>query len=757
MLWPLDEAIQDRLKAIEVRLHLLQDLPLHFVAHDQKIDTHVTQVLLEALQEVHQAPSLTSVATGYMAATTVLHSLALAEETGEVCKSFQDLASSCLNAMPWEEATSKEVQLLFRSPGDVSQAAAAAAQNATKMQDAVLGIWRFSRWFPLRCKDPQALVALLQAAKALSEPQASAVAEAAKGATFRGLRRRLYRAVQERDPVFDARPHRGYISYVEKCMAKDRRPLEAFAEPSSTEDHKALKSIQAQLRVADGLAEETVEKCGSKRLFAARGIDFQWDMTPQGTGAMGQKLDSEQVDVAVMLSEGAVARIAQGSQSRVIGTYVKSPLRWGIHVKKGSPIQQPKDLKGRVFGVSRMLSGSHLMAHVFANQQGWEPATDAPLKIVGDLGCKSLSSLTLPDSVTEIRHRTFANCSSLKEVTLPRSVTQIGDSAFTSCTSLTSLMMFDSVTEIGCGAFEDCGALRSLTLPKFLTREWDIIGEVPTPWPCFLFVASAEALASKEEQLQAMVEITKGLCDEFKANAADKTVQYVSENHALGIDDAREWLDGTEWACSLEVSQQTFVKTQEALITIGQLQEAVPHQQLHAPICRVTEGSTGAGQAIQRTHRVRWHEGVEAYEAVLEVGGRRVLGGYFKPCGHQRRNGGAHRTRHAMAGLGIPVKLLHEGIGHTVTCELKTGEMYRGHLMNCEDNMNAMLEGVTVTGRDGKVTNLEQVYLRGSQIRYFILPDMLRHAPMFKKKARMALFSDGGRRVVIEAETPHGS
>merc|ERR1712124_78209 len=75
-----------------------------------------------------------------------------------------------------------------------------------------------------------------------------------------------------------------------------------------------------------------------------------------------------------------------------------------------------------------------------------------------------------------------------------------------------------------------------------------------------------------------------------------------------------------------------------------------------------------------------------------------------------------------------------EGIGHTVTCELKTGEMYRGHLMNCEDNMNAMLEGVTVTGRDGKVTNLEQVYLRGSQIRYFILPDMLRHAPLFKRR-----------------------
>ncbi|CAE7522747.1 unnamed protein product [Symbiodinium sp. CCMP2456] len=40
-------------------------------------------------------------------------------------------------------------------------------------------------------------------------------------------------------------------------------------------------------------------------------------MTPQGTGAMGQKLDSDEVDVAVMLSEGAVARIVDGSTTKV--------------------------------------------------------------------------------------------------------------------------------------------------------------------------------------------------------------------------------------------------------------------------------------------------------------------------------------------------------------------------------------------------------------------------------------------------------
>eukprot|EP01068_Selenidium_serpulae_P010643 Selendium_serpulae@DN5505_c0_g1_i2.p1 len=82
--------------------------------------------------------------------------------------------------------------------------------------------------------------------------------------------------------------------------------------------------------------------------------------------------------------------------------------------------------------------------------------------------------------------------------------------------------------------------------------------------------------------------------------------------------------------------------------------------------------------------------------------------------------------------VGIPVKLLHEGLGHAVTFELKTGDLYRGSLVGAEDNMNCMLESVTVTSRDGKVTQIEQVYIRGSQIRFAVFPDMLRHSPMFK-------------------------
>jgi len=78
------------------------------------------------------------------------------------------------------------------------------------------------------------------------------------------------------------------------------------------------------------------------------------------------------------------------------------------------------------------------------------------------------------------------------------------------------------------------------------------------------------------------------------------------------------------------------------------------------------------------------------------------------------------------------VKLLHEAEGHPVTVELRNGELYRGHLASVEDSMNCQLTGVVHTGRDGKVTKLEHVYIRGSQLRFLVLPELLKNAPIFK-------------------------
>ena len=79
--------------------------------------------------------------------------------------------------------------------------------------------------------------------------------------------------------------------------------------------------------------------------------------------------------------------------------------------------------------------------------------------------CTNLTSVTIPDSVTSIGDWAFADCISLASVTIPDSVTSIGNYAFNSCTSLTSITIPDSVTSIGNSAFESCTSLTSVTLP----------------------------------------------------------------------------------------------------------------------------------------------------------------------------------------------------------------------------------------------------------------------------------------------------
>ena len=85
-------------------------------------------------------------------------------------------------------------------------------------------------------------------------------------------------------------------------------------------------------------------------------------------------------------------------------------------------------------------------------------------------GCRSLTSVTIPGSVTRIGgYSAFSSCRSLTSVTILEGVTSIGDYAFRGCSSLTSVTIPESVTSINYQAFYGCSSLTSVTIPEGVT------------------------------------------------------------------------------------------------------------------------------------------------------------------------------------------------------------------------------------------------------------------------------------------------
>ncbi|MBQ9941852.1 MAG: leucine-rich repeat protein [Christensenellaceae bacterium] len=79
-------------------------------------------------------------------------------------------------------------------------------------------------------------------------------------------------------------------------------------------------------------------------------------------------------------------------------------------------------------------------------------------------GLTSLTSVTLPDSVSSIGEGSFENCSSLASITIPANLNTIGTESFSGCKSLTSVILPKSVTSVGFNAFKNCTGLTRVQL-----------------------------------------------------------------------------------------------------------------------------------------------------------------------------------------------------------------------------------------------------------------------------------------------------
>ena len=83
--------------------------------------------------------------------------------------------------------------------------------------------------------------------------------------------------------------------------------------------------------------------------------------------------------------------------------------------------------------------------------------------------CSNLTSVTIPNSVTSIEDEVFACCHNLPSITIPNSVTSLGNNCFDNCWKLSSITIPNSVKTIGKWAFDECESLTSITLPDGLT------------------------------------------------------------------------------------------------------------------------------------------------------------------------------------------------------------------------------------------------------------------------------------------------
>ena len=100
------------------------------------------------------------------------------------------------------------------------------------------------------------------------------------------------------------------------------------------------------------------------------------------------------------------------------------------------------------------------------------PKTVKRIELYAMQYCKSLQKCTLPENLSEINDKAFAN-TSLSEVTFPASLTSIKYKAFSECSDLKTLRFTSpSVPTFGQDVFEDCSKLEKVYVPKASLNEY---------------------------------------------------------------------------------------------------------------------------------------------------------------------------------------------------------------------------------------------------------------------------------------------
>ena len=242
--------------------------------------------------------------------------------------------------------------------------------------------------------------------------------------------------------------------------------------------------------------------------FQANEIDLQWTDVPEGTGKLCQMLRNGETDIAVILTEGIIKDIVAGNQSKIVQIYVESPLIWGIHVAANSKYKTLSDLENTKVAISRLGSGSQLMAYVNANNQGWK-SQNLQFEIINTI-----------DGAVEALTKGTAD-----------------------------YFMWE----------------RFMTKPLVDNGIFRRIGDCPTPWPCFVIAVRNEILEKHPEMVSKILEIINAKTSDFKEIPNIDSI--LANKYHQKTEDIQEWLSLTEWS-QKQLSEVQLSSIQDQLVAL---------------------------------------------------------------------------------------------------------------------------------------------------------------------------------------------
>lgn len=241
--------------------------------------------------------------------------------------------------------------------------------------------------------------------------------------------------------------------------------------------------------------------------FAHKGIELIWKDESKGSGAMNKAIREGDAEIAIILTESFIKDKIEGNPGKIIGWHVKSPLIWGIHVSESTKVNTVPEVENAPFLISRYGSGSHLMAYVLAEREGWKKET-LSFELVG-------------------------NMDGAKKVFIEEDMPKI--------------FLWEKFT----------------TKPLVDEGIFKRIGEIPTPWPCFVIVASEKILNKNREVVRELQHLVYQKSKELITDP--QTPERIASKYGIQLEDIKEWIKQTIWAQNSTIESLDLENTMNTL------------------------------------------------------------------------------------------------------------------------------------------------------------------------------------------------